>query len=146
MHRYVKYWNPQTESFQDGFLIKEQGNHFYLAYPIQYLWYAYQENVHRIAEKDLLVLEKDYYPYTEMVFQNPYEGDEWVFSFPYESYPHVSFQSIANFFEHFLYEKNRSFEERLEDALLKTRFFLSSDVSDHLSLFVTQHQNLKSMK
>lgn len=137
--KYFKFWNQFTESFHDGYFIKEDERYIYLCSPLFFevlnkfskindvedgLFYAYDKG-------DFLFLENN----------NPPKFEEWFFSFPYENLDVNHIFKACLFFEYFNYYKDakNNITSSFEKTILDTRSVIPPDFLSQLVRFTFEH-------
>lgn len=142
--KYVQFYNLMTESFYDGFVVKEDATTYHTLDPICFEWLSSTQQLHLIDQFEAKKWDKDFFPYTEGKLSEKWSAirnHSWLFDFPIheENVKYTHF--ICNYFDWFRQNQKLSVHERINQAKSSTYYLLPEDIQLELANFIHQHYN-----
>lgn len=143
---YIQFYNEFTECFQDGFLIHEDQQYFYLVDPIAYEWAEYKKKWAWLPLMDLKSYDKKFFSYSLSSRPNTFVQQQyWMFDFPIKKEYIKDIPKIANYFEWFIHQPSSlSLNEKFNRVREKTSSFIPECLLENIEMFIVNRFEMKT--
>jgi len=145
--KYIKFWNPFTENFHDGFLVGENETYFEIIYPIAYDWLQHVQSLEFIHKVKAVTYEKSLYKPFDAIYRSPLSAeDKWFFHFLKLEHHIEDLNTIANFFEWFIHleKTEKTLMNAIEQSVSKMKMTTRKELLQELVQFVIAHKDIKN--